>query len=81
MVALSTDGGTTWDLENQICVWDAVGQEFIGVEHHPSYPASHDNIAFGKPDTVVLPGGDIIASWWCTQAGVTYIRYARLALE
>ena len=62
-------------------VWDAVGQEFLGVSRKPNYPASHDNIAFGKPNTARLPGGDILSSWWCTQACVTHIRYARLSVE
>jgi hypothetical protein len=78
MVALSADGGHTWDLERQVMVWDAVGQEFLGVTHKPTYPSSHDNVAFGKPNLARLPGGRLIASWWCTQACVTHIRYARL---
>jgi hypothetical protein len=77
-VVLSVDGGQTWGLENQVMVWDAVGQEFLGVEQRPSYPASHDNIAFGKPNTARLPNGEIICSWWCTQACVTHARWARL---
>ena len=81
LVTLSEDGGRTWDLENQVMVWDAVGQEFLGVDHKPEYPASHDNIAFGKPNLVRLPGGDLLASWWCTQAGITHIRCARLTVE
>jgi hypothetical protein len=80
-VALSENGGTTWDLENQVLVWDAVGQEFLGVSHKPSYPASHDNIAFGKPHTVRLSSVDFISSWWCTQACVTHCRFARLTVD
>jgi len=79
-VALSVDEGKSWDLDNQVMVWDAVGQEYLGIVHKPSYPASHDNIAFGKPNTVRLPSGEVLSSWWCTQACVTYIRYARLAI-
>lgn len=81
MVVASDDDGRTWDVEHQTMVWDAVGQEFLGVVHKPSYPSSHDNIAFGKPDLIMLPDGDVIASWWCTQACVTHIRYARLSLK
>lgn len=80
-VTLSHNEGKTWELEDQVLVWDAVGQEFLGVTHKPDYPASHDNIAFGKPNTARLPCGDIICSWWCTQACVTHIRYARLTLD
>jgi hypothetical protein len=79
-VTLSEDGGKTWDLDNPILVWDAVGQEFLGVSHKPSYPASHDNIAFGKPHLVRLPSGEIFCSWWCTQACVTHSRFAKLAV-
>ena len=81
LVTLSEDGGRTWDLEHQVMVWDAVGQEFLGVDRKPEYPASHDNIAFGKPNLVRLPGGDLLASWWCTQACITHIRCARLTVE
>ena len=80
MVVLSEDEGTTWDLDNQVQVWDAVGQEFLGVVHKPSYPASHDNIAFGKPNLARLPDGTLVCSWWCTQACVTHCRFARLAV-
>jgi hypothetical protein len=80
MVTLSEDGGRTWDVEGPLMVWDAVGQEFLGVTRTPDYPASHDNIAFGKPNLARLPSGDLIAAWWCTQACVTHVRYARLAV-
>jgi hypothetical protein len=78
MVALSEDAGRTWDLDRRAQVWDAVGQEYLGVAHKPAYPASHDNIAFGKPNLARLESGELIASWWCTQACVTHIRFARL---
>lgn len=76
LAALSEDEGRTWDLENQVLVWDAVGQEFLGVEQVPDYPRSHENIAFGKPNLARLAEDTIIGAWWCTQACVTHIRYA-----
>jgi len=81
MVVLSPDHGRTWDLDNQLMVWDAVGQEYLGVPHKPSYPASHDNIAFGKPNLARLLDGSLLCSWWCTQACVTHARFARLRVE
>ncbi len=78
MVALSTDEGTTWNIDDQVMVWDAVGQEYLGVERAPDYPASHDNIAFGKPNLARLADGSLIASWWCTQACVTHARFTKL---
>ena len=77
-VVLSADEGRTWDVDNQVQVWDAVGQEYLGVERVPEYPKSHDNIAFGKPNLSRLADGTLIASWWCTQAAVTHSRFARL---
>jgi hypothetical protein len=62
-------------------LWDAVGQEYLGCERVPDYPASHDNIAFGKPNLARMPGGSLLASWWCTQACITHIRFARLRIE
>ena len=80
-VVLSEDGGARWDQENEVVVWDAVGQEYLGVERRPDYPASHDNIAFGKPNAARLPNGEIVCSWWCTQACVTHARFARLRVD
>ena len=81
MVVLSADGGRTWDQEHQVMVWDAVGQEYLGVTHKPSYPASHDNIAFGKPNLIRIADGKLVSSWWCTQACVTHARFARLSVK
>lgn len=80
-VVLSEDGGKSWDRKSEVLVWDAVGQEFLGVSQKPSYPSSHDNIAFGKPNLTRLPDGSLICSWWCTQACVTHIRFARLHVK
>jgi hypothetical protein len=77
-VVLSEDEGRVWDVENQVLVWDAVGQEYLGVDRVPEYPKSHDNIAFGKPNLARMADGTLIASWWCTQAAVTHSRFARL---
>jgi len=80
-VVLSQDSGTTWNIRDQILVWDAVGQEFLGTQHRPDYPASHDNIAFGKPDVAVLSEREVLVSWWCTQKCVTQIRFAKLEVH
>ena len=77
-VVLSANEGRTWGTESQVQVWDAVGQEYLGVDRVPEYPKSHDNIAFGKPNLARLNDGTLIASWWCTQASVTHCRFARL---
>jgi hypothetical protein len=78
VVSLSEDLGRSWNYDHDVLVWDAVGQEYLGAQHKPAYPASHENIAFGKPNLTRLPDGVLICSWWCTQACVTHIRYTRL---
>jgi hypothetical protein len=80
-VILSEDGGITWDMDHQVMVWDAAGQEFLGVVHKADYPVSHDNIAFGKPDLARVSDDTLICSWWCTQACVTHTRFARLKIH
>ena len=80
-VVLSQDEGRTWDVESQVQVWDAVGQEYLGTDRVPEYPKSHDNIAFGKPNLARTADGTLIASWWCTQAAVTHSRFARLRVD
>ena len=78
MVVLSEDCGQTWDLENQIQVWDATGWTYIGLSRPDRYPRSHDTIAFGAPSIVTLLNGDLYASWWCTYASQVHTRWARL---
>ena len=78
MVVLSEDGGRTWDLENQIRVWDTTGWTHIGVSALDKYPRSHDTIAFGAPSLITMQSGDLYASWWCTYASLTHLRWARL---
>lgn len=78
MVACSTDHGQTWDLENQVRLWDATGWTNIGISSPDKYPRSHDTIAFGAPTLMTTAEGDLYASWWCTYASLTHVRWARL---
>jgi hypothetical protein len=75
---LSEDWGKTWDLDNQIVVWDASGRDRLGVSAPDSYPRSHDTIAFGAPTASRLLDGDVLVSFWCTEMSITHVRYARL---
>ncbi len=77
-VCLSEDGGLHWDLDEQIVVWDATGRERLGVDSPEAYPRSHDTIAYGAPTATLLPNGDILVSFWCTEMSLTHIRYALL---
>lgn len=80
-VTSSEDGGKTWDIANQLHIWDATGRDKIGVSDLESYPRSHDTIAYGAPSATVLSNGDIFVNFWCTEVSVTQIRYARLRME
>lgn len=80
MAALSEDG-IEWDLASQVRVWDATGWTHLGIATSGKYPNSHDTIAFGAPTFHLLPDGDLYATWWCTFASITHIRWARLRVE
>jgi len=77
-VAISEDWGGSWDLENQLQIWDATDRERLGVNAPEAYPRSHDTIAYGAPTANLLPNGNIIVSFWCTEMSITHIRYALL---
>jgi hypothetical protein len=81
LVALSNDDGQSWDLENQVRVWDATGWTHLGISSPDKYPRSHDTIAFGAPTLITTQEGDLYASWWCTYASLTHIRWARLRVS
>jgi len=78
---LSGDGGRTWDLDGQVCVWDATGHDKLGVEASDTYPRSHDTIAFGAPRAIRLSNGDVMATFWCTEQSLTHVRCTRLRLK
>ena len=78
MVVLSQDGGRTWDLKNQVRVWDATGWTHIGLSRPDRYPRSHDTIAFGAPSMITTMNGELFATWWCTYASLTHMRWARI---
>ena len=77
-ICLSMDWGLTWDIDNQLVVWDATGRERLGVDAPESYPRSHDTIAYGAPTANLLPDGNILVTFWCTEMSLTHIRYALL---
>jgi sialidase-1 len=78
MAALSEDGGRIWDLDGQARLWDATGRDRLGVESLDTYPRSHDTIAFGAPAAARASDGEVYAAWWCMEAAIVHIRWARL---
>ena len=77
-VALSHDLGESWDLEHQVRVWDTTGWTTLGISSPDKYPRSHDTVAFGAPTLTATSEGELYASWWCTYASLTHVRWARL---
>jgi hypothetical protein len=80
MAATSEDGGRTWDLDRQLRLWDATGRARLGIESLDTYPRSHDTIAFGAPSALRLRDGDVYAAWWCMEAALVHVRWARLRI-
>jgi hypothetical protein len=80
-VALSEDEGRTWDTARAVQVWDAYGKESIGAPRTATYPASHDNIAYGAPQAIRLSDGDVLVSWWAGQSGQMVCRWCRLQVK
>lgn len=78
MAVLSEDGGRAWDLDNQVRLWDATGWTHLGIDAPEVYPHSHDTVAFGAPTLLTTLNGQLYASWWCTYASITHIRWAKL---
>lgn len=78
MAILSEDRGRTWNIENQVRLWDATGWTHIGIKIPDKYPRSHDTIAFGAPTIITTQENELYATWWCTYASLTHIRWARL---
>jgi hypothetical protein len=78
MAALSEDGGKAWALDSQLRLWDATGRDRLGVVSLDSYPRSHDTIAFGAPEARAMANGDVYAAWWCMEAAIVHVRWARL---
>lgn len=81
MTALSENRGKTWDITHQITVWDAQSRANVGAASQARAIADMSTFGFGKPDTQKLTNGDILVSFWCTQACVTHVRWCRLRVE
>jgi hypothetical protein len=81
MAVLSENGGKTWDFAHQVMLWDAQSQTNVGTASQARAIADMATFGFGKPDAHKLTNGDILISFWCTQACVTHIRWCRLRVK
>lgn len=80
-VVLSQDGGSTWDMEEPLVLWDAYGREALGVPKTSTYPSSHDVIAYGAPKITRLGDNTAMACFWCTQGPDTHCRWCKVAIR
>jgi hypothetical protein len=78
---LSEDEGKTWQFKDQVIIWDAAGQANVGLARSRRCLADMATYAFGKPQAIMTSNGDVLASFWCTQACVTHIRWCKLRVE
>jgi hypothetical protein len=78
MCVLSHDGGRSWNIGEQVRLWDSTGWTHIGIPIPDQYPRSHDMIAFGAPTLLATMDNELYASWWCTFNSLTHVRWARL---
>ena len=76
-VAISDDL-TTFDLENEITIFDTATEATLGVPKNENFMTQHMLIGFAKPGGILLNDGTIMASFFCTVAGVTHTRWGRL---
>lgn len=80
MAALSDDEGKSWDLADQVRLWDASGRDIIGIKKEGELEQML-GFAFGMPHAKLLSNGDIMSCFWCTSASITHIRWCRLRVE
>lgn len=78
-VALTEDL-STFDLENEVVVFDAGQEATLGQPENKNFLAEHMQIAFGKPVGVLLDTNQLLTCFWCTAGGSTHTRWVRLAL-
>ena len=78
MAVLSEDEGQTWDVDNQVMVWDPRGESHEGTPAGDRELDQHVLIQFGAPTAQLLSDGDVLVTFWCTRSGVTDIRWCRL---
>ena len=79
--ALSEDQGQTWDLDNQVQVWDALGQANIGLSRGMTFLESLATFAFGKPDVDLINDHEVITAFWATLSCITHIRWCKITIE
>ena len=73
-----TEDLSTYDVANEVVVFDAGAEATLGQTDHDNFLAEHLLIAFGKPKGIMLNDGTLLTFFWCTSGGVTHSRWVRL---
>ena len=86
---LSPDGGTTWDLDHPIQMWDVRQSRLLGEPIAAAAPTTDNDgvwdalerFTFGTPDLLYLDDGSIVLIYYATIDGVTHVRACRFRLK
>ena len=79
-VALTEDF-STFDVEDEVVVFDAGVEATLGDPESDNFLAEHMLIGFGKPGGVLLANGELLTYFWCTVRGVTETRWGLLKVR
>lgn len=75
---LSSDHGKTWDIENQIQVWDALGGSNIGTVAGNTFLDDLATFAFGKADIDLIDDRTALIVFWATKSCITHTRWCTI---
>jgi len=76
--SLSLDQGRTWDLENQITIWDTSGSSRSDADSNANFLEDLVTFAFGKSDMDLLNDHEAIIVFWATKSCTTQICWAKV---
>ena len=79
--SLSQDGGRSWDIDNQVQIWDARGQANTGTPKGSTFLDDLATFAFGKPDAYLVNEKEVIVAFWATVSYITHIRWCKLNIH
>ena len=79
-ITTSEDMGKTWNLDNQVLVWNAHGRANIGTDKGETFLDNWATFAFGRPDIHRIDDKHFIIVFWATEDMITQVRWCKLAL-
>ena len=76
---LSRIDGESWIAVSDLCLWDGSASPRGDRVERSSELRQMKNLRFGYPSLAKLPGGDVMAVFWCVEDCVSNIRWIRLS--